>query len=153
MFKVTSDISLALRREFPTSNSTNVASDVIASGYAGSWVQIDSNGVAYLANASGVIGFPVWNESNRDGTQGWSPDVTHSNKVSTFVGKVFATTDRFHGAPTLGAPLVLSCTQPGKLTTTSGTDTAAIVVAYCMKASYSLVNLGTTYTVIDIVTV
>ena len=154
MLKITSPIDMLLRRDFPLADATGtVVSDVYASGYAGSWVTLDANGYAKLNTSSTGPAFMVWNESNRDGSQGWSPDIKKSKKITTLVGKgLFVTTDRVKGTPAVGAALIGDPSNPGFLKV-SVAAAGENILGYVLKASYSLVHMGTTYaTVWDIVT-
>jgi len=145
MFKLLSDLSTVQRKEIPIT----LTGDVYVSGYAGSWVTLDSSGNAVLTSSAKGLAWPVWNESNRNGTQGWSPDVKQAKSVTVFFGKVRFYTDRFAGTPALGDPLKTDTS--GKLATGSfGTDP---IVAYCRKASFSYVHFGNTITVIEVETV
>jgi hypothetical protein len=147
MFKIFSDISLVLRKELTLSQSG--AGQVLSSGVQGSWVTLNASNEATLTQAATGLAWPIWNESYRTGLVGWTPDVVNTKKVTVIVGKVFATTDQYLSTPSLGDPLKTGA--GGKLATaTLGTDH---IVAFCVKAPYSLTYLGTTYTVIDIQTV
>jgi len=147
MFKILTDLSLLLRKEVDVANSLN---DVLLSGITGSWVTFDASNAGYMKRTTGAteLAWPVFNESSRAGTVGWTPDVTNSKKVTILAGKFFATTDQYSGtSPAVGDPLITAAL--GKLA--KGTESSSTnVVAYCVKAPYTLVHLGTTYTVIDI---
>jgi hypothetical protein len=144
MFTVLTDLSLLLRKEFDL--STYNSYDVLVSGVTGVWVTLDSSGTAIRTSSATKLAWPVWNESSRAGTVGWTPDVSNSKKVTTLMGKFFATTDQYSGVTVCG-PLVTGAN--GKLV--PGTESVSTnVVAYCIKAPYSKTHLGTTFTVIDI---
>lgn len=146
MFNVFSDLTQVLRKEWPIEP---VGSQILVSGVSGSWVTIDSNGNAELTSAAGgtQLAWPIWNESYRNGAVGeWTPDVTNAKRVSTIVGKLFATTDQFTGTPARGN--LLFAGPVGKLAVaTLGTNPA---VAVCVNPSYTVTQFGTTFTVIDI---
>ena len=144
MFQILSDLSLLTRKELTLSTA---APDVLNSGITGSWVTIDTDGTARLTGVSPTeLAWPVFNESKRDGTVGWTPDVTNSSLVTILAGKFFARTDRYTGVSVVGP---LKTTSRGLLTpAVEGTTTD--VVAYCVKAPYSTTYLGNTFTVIDI---
>lgn len=149
MFKITSDLTMVLRKEFPV--AITGAGQPLASGVTGTWVTLDSSGNATLTTAATGLAWPIWNESYRDGTVGaFTPDVVNSKRVSVIVGKIFATTDQFVAAGIgLGDPLATGAN--GKLVkATIGTDP---IVAYCTKLSYSVNYFGVTRTCIDIQTV
>lgn len=139
MFKIISDLSLLLRKDLDVSDASN---DVLASGVSGTWVTYNG---AYLkrTTAATKLAWPVWNESNRNGTVGWTPDVMNSKKVSVLVGKYFATTDQFSGSPTVGASLDVAAN--GVLAAGSTAP-----VAYCTKAPYNVSYFGRTVSCIDI---
>ena len=143
MFQILSDLSLLLRKELDADDTLN---DVLASGVTGTWVTLTSGSKAIRTQAATELAWPVFNESARNGTVSWTPDVTNSKKVTILAGKFFARTDRYTSVTAVG-PLVTGAN--GKLVAASeGTDTN--VVAYCVKAPYSTTYLGNTVTVIDI---
>jgi hypothetical protein len=147
MFKILSDLSLLLRKEFDIANSLN---DVLLSGVSGTWVTLDASNAGYVKRTPATateLAWPVFNESTRAGTVGWTPDVTNSKKVTVLAGKFFATTDRYYGSPVIGSPMI---TGGNGFITTGSEGSSTNVVAYCTKAPYTLVHLGTSYTVIDI---
>jgi hypothetical protein len=159
MFKLLSDLSTVQRKELPiylTSTTAHRDNEVYVSGYSGSWVTLDSSGYAVLtsANTQG-LSWPVWNESKRDGTQGWSPDVKQSSSVTVFFGKVRFLTDRFYGSPTLGAPLKPSAQTgyKGCLEATTLNVAGEATVAYCRKAPYNYTHFGNVISVIEVETV
>lgn len=144
MFKITSDLNLVLRREFSISGQ-----DVSTSGYAGTWVTLNTDGTAKRTAVLGTgLAWPVFNEGNRDGSIGYTPDVTKTVRVTVLFGGPFAaTTDQFSGtAPAVGDPL--TTTALGKLTkATIGTHP---IVAFCTAAPRDVVYFGSTYSCIDI---
>jgi hypothetical protein len=158
MFKLLSDLSTVQRKEIPiylTSTVGHPNNEVYVSGYSGSWVTLDSSGYAVLTSAhTQGLAWPVWNESKRDGTQGWSPDVKQAQSVTVFFGKVRFLTDRYYGSPSLGDPLTPSdvAGYKGCLETATPSSHEAIV-AYCRKAPYSYTHFGSTITVIEVETV
>jgi hypothetical protein len=140
MLKILSDLNLVHRitKEYHDS--------VSASGVSGTWVTIDSDNKFIMTTAT-VTGhsYPIWNESNRDGTLGFTPDVAAITKVTVLFGKLRAVTDQVtdYASMAIGDPLVA---VSGKLTKyTDGTDEEA-VVAYCSRKIASLTHLGTTFT-------
>jgi hypothetical protein len=147
MFKLLSDLSTVQRKEIPINvTGSNV---VFVSGYSGSWVTLDSNGYAILTSGVTGLAWPVWNESNRNGTQGWSPDVKQAKSVTVFFGKVRAYTDRYDSSSiVLGSSLMTAA--GGVLTLQTGSNP---VVAYCRKAAFSYTQFGTAFNVIEIETV
>jgi hypothetical protein len=148
MFKIFSDLSMVVRKEFDVATTGYGAP--LSSGVTGSWVTLDSDGKAYLTSDETGLAWPVWNESYRDGTLGaFTPDVVNSKRVSVVVGKIFATTDQYISTPSRGAALTTGA--GGKLKTASiGTHP---IVAYCVKPQYSTTYFGRTINVIDIQTV
>jgi hypothetical protein len=144
MFQILSDLSLLLRKELTLSTA---APDIVGSGLSGSWVTLDTDGTARLTGVVPTeLAWPVFNESKRDGTVGWTPDVTNASIVTIIAGKFFARTDRYTGVSTVG-PLK---TAAGGLLQPAVEGTVTDVVAYCVKAPYSTTYLGRTLTVIDI---
>jgi len=150
MFKITSDLTMVLRKELDV--AITGPGQPLASGVTGTWVTLDSNGKATLTTGATGLAFPIWNESYRDGTVGaFTPDVVNSKRVSVIVGKIFATTDQFTNSPSISKGDPLTTGANGKLVkATIGTDP---IVAYCVKASYSVTYFGVSRNAIDIVTV
>lgn len=137
MLKILSDLNMANRIEVTPS------ADVLASGVAGTWVSfVDGD---YPA-ADGDHGGPIWTESNRDGTAGWTPDVDATGKLTVLSGYVRAQTDQV-GSVTAGDYLMLD--TAGKLKTCaggSGNNDQIRAVAVCTKTGLSVTQLGKTYT-------
>jgi hypothetical protein len=126
--------------------------NLVASGVAvtGTWVVKEGDLLA-LPTAGDIHAMQVFTESNRDGTAGWSPDVTAipgSRRLTVLVGKYRATTDQYTGTPSAGDPLEVDA--DGKLkTATKGDNTA---VAVCTKAPHTERHLQADSTVIEFVT-
>ncbi len=121
---------------------------ILASGVTGTWVGPKGDDDCGKP-AAGDFAFPIWSESNRDGTAGFSPDIHSTGNVTVIYGKLRGVTDQFVGTPAVGDDLFVDAT--GKLTTTSAGD--AVVVAWCMKPSHSTTYLGQGFTAIEFVTV
>lgn len=139
MFKILSDLSLLLRKDLDVSDALN---DVLLSGVSGCWVTYNGAYAKRTASAT-KFAWPVFNESNRNGTVGWTPDVTNSKKVTVLVGKYFAQTDMFNNTPSVGD--ALDVTSLGHLVAGSSAP-----VAYCTKASTAISYFGRTINVIEI---
>lgn len=124
------------------------ASDwVLNSGYNGTWVEL-VGGVATKPTA-GNMAFPIWSESNRDKSQGFTPDIKAVGQVSVIYGKLRAVTDQYTGTPAPGDKLFVDAN--GKLTTS--TAGAGIAVAICTKAPYSERRLNVAYSLIEFTTI
>ena len=126
---------------------------LLASGYTGTWVGGNTTTLDYVAAAGDWAMGVVWNESNRDGTAGFTPDTRAvasggTGKLTAVYGKFRALTDQFTGTPAVGAALYVATT--GTLSTTAGNG---VIVARCTKASHSITHLLTAHTVIEYVTV
>ena len=121
---------------------------ILASGVTGTWVSPSGDDNVGKPTA-GDFAFPIWSESKRDGSAGFSPDIHSTGNVTVIYGKLRGVTDQFEGAPTAGAALYVDAT--GKLTTTSAGDAA--VVARCTKPSHSTTYLSLGFTAIEFVTV
>lgn len=148
MFKIFSDLSMALRKEFDL--AVVGAGQVLSSGVNGSWVTLDSSGNAVLTQTATGLAWPIFNESYRDLTIGsFTPDVVNAKRISVIVGKIFATTDQYISTPSRGDALKTGA--GGKLATGSAADDP--IVAYCVKPQYSITYYGNTINVIDIQTV
>ena len=141
MLKLLTDLTLVARHDYDAS------AWVLASGKTGTFVcHGGSNDV--VQPTAGNFAIPVWSESNRDETAGWSPDIAATGKVSTLYGKLRGVTDQYIGTPAVGDPLYVDAN--GKLTTVSAGN--AVVIAYCTRAAYSDTYLSKLYTVIEFVT-
>ena len=139
MFKIFSDLTLVLRKEFTV--ATTGAGQVLASGVTGTWVTLDSSGNAILTTGATGLAYPIWNESYRDGTIGaFTPDVVNTSRVSVIVGKIFATTDQFSNTVSIsrGDPL---CTSAGGILVKNTSLSTQPTVAYCVKPIYSTTTL------------
>jgi len=142
MLKILSSLTL-LKRIDVTADAW-----VLASGVTGKWVSISSGSSA--KPSAGAWAFPVWNESNRDGSVGFTPDVAATGKVSVIYGKLHGVTDQFTGTPAAGD--ALKVTADGVLATVTP-GTSENVVAICLKPAATEVYLGTSYSVIEFVTI
>jgi hypothetical protein len=121
---------------------------ILASGVTGTWVAPGGDDDCGQPTA-GDFAFPIWSESNRDGSAGFSPDIHSTGNVTVIYGKLRAITDQFTGTPAAGEALFVDAN--GKLTTTD--PGSGVVVARCMKASHSATYLGQGFTAIEFVTV
>lgn len=146
MYNVISDLTLVQRRDFEIDSPGWCT----VSGLQGMWVTLVGNKL-FPASTAGELTplFPIWTESNRDKTVGWTKDVTNTKKLTVLFGKHFATTDQYDtggGTPALGDALEVAA-NTGKLTVD---NTSTAIVAYCVKAPYTLSYFGSNTTVIDI---
>lgn len=140
MLQILSNLNLVTRMDLEASTW------ILASGVTGTWVAPGGDDDCGKP-AAGVLAFPIWSESNRDGSAGFSPDIHSTGNVTVIYGKLRGVTDQFTGTPAAGEALYTDAT--GKLTTTAG---AGIVVAYCTKPSHSTTYLGQGFTAIEFVT-
>lgn len=127
------------------------AAGLLASGFTGTWVGPNTTTLNYVGSAGAFALGCVWNESNRDGTAGFTPDTrstTGTGKLTVVYGKFRALTDQFTGTPAVGAALYVG--TDGMLSTTAG---AGIIAAYCTKASHSITHLNASHTVIEYITI
>jgi hypothetical protein len=136
MLKLLSDLKKANRFD------KTATAGVIASGVTGTWVTLDSNDHFDLPSASTRLAFPVWTESRRDGTVGWTPDVDATGKLTVFDGYLRAITDQVSNYDSLALGNNLKVDTDGKLTKTDGAEDAVAVV---MRKIDSVTYLGTTY--------
>jgi hypothetical protein len=120
---------------------------VLASGVTGSFVE--QAGDSVKKPTAGNKAFPVWSESKRDGTAGFSPDIAATGKVTVIYGNLKGITDQYDGSPTIGAPLYVDAT--GKLTVT-GTGNN-VVVAYCTDIPKQVKYLSKSFNAIEFVLV
>ena len=120
---------------------------ILVSGKTGTFVEMSGDNVK--KPTAGNLAFPIWSESNRDGSAGFSPDIHATGKVTVMYGKLKATTDQYVGTPTVGAKLYVDAN--GQLTTT--TAGAGIAVAVCTKAPFEDKYLSKVYNVIEFATI
>lgn len=143
--------SLTLLSRFDYDASADILAGTSHSGICnGTWVSVTSTGVDMPT--AGAFAMPIWSESYRDGTAGWSPDVAATGKVTVLYGKFRAFTDQFVGTPSLGDKLFVN--ENGKLTDTD--PGSGIPVAICTKEkNTSFVYLSKKYDagVIEYVTI
>lgn len=141
MLQILSSLNLVTRLDLEADSWT------LLSGVTGTWVALGgSDDVA--KPAAGVFALPIWSESNRDGSAGFSPDIHSTGNVTVIYGNLRGVTDQFTGSPTVGAALYTDAT--GKLSITAG---AGVVVARCTKPSHTTTYLGQSFTAIEFVTV
>jgi hypothetical protein len=149
---------------------------VLANAKTGTWVALDANGVGQPA--LGGPAFPIFTESNRDGTVGFTGDVSVTKNVTILYGKFEARTDQFTGTPALndklyvltngtlanatGASLVVdptalsgtpTVTELGTLAEAQAAAAAAVPVAICTKAAANVEWFGNTISVIEYMTI
>jgi len=138
MLEILSDLNRSNRM-------VKVATDgVIASGVNGTWVTLNASDEAAFPTGATRLAFPIWTESRRDGTVGWTPDVAASgNKVTIMDSYLRALTDQVTSYATLALGDMLTVGTDGKLVVT--TD-AAEKVAIVMKKHDSFVGVSTTFT-------
>lgn len=123
---------------------------VLASGVTGTWVKLNGDSGATKPTL-GDYAMPIFSESKRDGTAGFSPDVHANGYVTVLFGKLRAVTDQYSATPAAGDALVVDAT--GKLTKAQAVGGTEVVVAYCTKAPASFTYIDQTKTVIEFVTV
>lgn len=137
MLKLLSDLKKANRFD------KTATAGVLASGVTGTWVTLDGNDDFDLPSGATRLAFCVWTESNRDGTVGWTPDVTGTGKLTGFDGYLRAITDQVAGYDALSQGDNLTVNSDGKLAkTTDATEMIAVV----MRKIDSVAYLGKTYT-------
>jgi hypothetical protein len=97
------------------------------------------------------IGFPIWTESNRDDTYGWTPDYTTTSQLTLIVGPHRAMTSEYTGTIVAGTLLTVQDDTGLLMEGTTGTDE---IFAICEAVETDYVYLGTTYSgVITYVTI
>ena len=147
MLRLLSDLNQVTRFDVPA-NATLISSGVAETG---TYV-VNNGGTLELPTTATAVGaMAVFTESNRDGSAGWSPDVTSgtANTLTVLLGKYRATTDQYGGTPAAGTPLKANAS--GKLVeATVGTDH---INAVCVKGPHTVRHLQNDYTVIEIITV
>ena len=127
---------------------------VLANGKTGLWVSFSATGVQQVQTA-GDLAVPIFTESNRDGSAGFTGDVSITGKVTVLYGKMEAITDQFTGTPAVGDILyaltdgTLANATDGSITPVVGTQ---VPVAVCTKASTAMEWFGNSINVIEYVT-
>lgn len=142
MLQILSNINLVTRMDLEAD------SWILLSGVTGTWVAPGGDDNVGKPTA-GVFAFPIWSESNRDASAGFSPDIHSTGNVTVIYGKLRGVTDQFTGSPAAGQALFVDAT--GKLTTTD--PGSGVVVARCLKPSHSTTYLSKGFTAIEFVTV
>jgi len=137
MLKLLSKLEKANRMDF------DATAGVRASGVTGTWVTLDSAGNVDLPSAATKLAFPVWTESNRDGTVGWTPDVSATGKLTVLDGYIRAITDQVTDYAGLAIGDLLTVDASGKLA--KATADESLDVAVVMKKHDSVSVLGTTF--------
>lgn len=124
---------------------------LLAASVTGTWVTKNGDTLS-LPTASGVQHvMVVWTESNRDGTVGYTPDVTATGKLTVLQGKFRALTDQITGSPGVGQALTVL--TDGTLSSAQAVEATEYIVGYCTKARHDLEHLGRTHNVIEVMTV
>lgn len=145
MLRVISDLTLndRITKEYEAG--------VAASGVAGIWVTLNSSDKFDLTVTSTPTGlsYQIWNESNRDGTIGYTPDIAAIGKVTVLKGGYRALTDQIessaYGSASVGDALMAG--DDGLLIAASSDAAGSqATVAYVAKKHGSVTYLGTTFT-------
>lgn len=137
MLKLLSDLKRANRFD------KTATAGALLSGVTGTWVTLNASDEFDLPSAATKLAFPVWSESNRDGTVGWTPDIAATGKLTVFDGYLRAITDQVADYAGLAQGDLLTVNTAGKLAkTTDGTKDVAVV----MRKVASITILGTTFT-------
>ncbi len=144
MLRVISDLTLCDRitREYEAGVAT--------SGVAGMWVTLNASNKFDLTTTDETgLSYQIWNESNRDGTVGFTPDVGAIGKVTVLKGGYRALTDQIessaYSSASVGDPLMADA--DGLLIAASGDyQGSQATVAYVAQKLGSVTYLGTTFT-------
>lgn len=137
MLQIKSDLNLVTRFDL------KMDSWILNSGVTGTFVKWSGDNA--VRPTAGSQAYFIWTESNKDGSQGWTPDALASQKITVVYGKHRAATDQYVGNPAAGEKLYVNA--DGKLTTTPTGEN--VVIAYCTKAPTSVTELGRKYNVIE----
>lgn len=127
----------------------------LTNGKTGLWVGLTATGVGQPT--LGKYAVPIFTESNRDGSAGFTGDVSVTKGVTVLLGKFEGVTDQFAGTPAVGDKLFV--TAAGVLANATGASmdaaaqAAGSYVAICTKASTSVEWFGNNIDVIEFVTV
>jgi hypothetical protein len=145
MLRVISDLTLCDRI------TKEYEAGVVASGVCGIWVTLNANEKFNLTTTTGATGlsYMIWNESNRDGTVGFSPDVAAIGKVTVLKGGYRALTDQIesgaYSSVSIGDALMAG--DDGLLVAASNDAAGSkATVAYVAKKHGSVTYLGTLFT-------
>jgi hypothetical protein len=132
MLKLLSDLNLCQRVEISSTS-------VFATAVQGTWVQPDAT-----APIAGGAGFPIWTESNRDDTVGWTPDTEATGKLTILVGTHRAITDQYSDGGNIAIGTELRLDTSGLLCpATPGTHHVVAIAETAVDTDYEY--LGTTY--------
>lgn len=144
MLRVISDLTLCDRfdREYEAGVAT--------SGVAGMWVTLNASNKFDLTSAAETgLSYQIWNESNRDGTAGFTPDTGATGKVTVLKGGYRAQTDQIdstaYNNSSVGNAVMADAGGQLILSTDDATG-AESTVAYIAQKLGSVTYLGTTYT-------
>ncbi len=144
MLRVISDLTLCDRitREYEAGVAT--------SGVAGIWVTLNASNKFDLTSTSETgLSYQIWNESNRDGTVGFTPDVGAIGKVTVLKGSYRALTDQIDGTAYGNSSVgnAVMADDAGQLIlSTDDASGAESTIGFIAQKLGSVTYLGTTYT-------
>lgn len=140
MLQIQTNLNLGTRLDFTAS------AWCLASGQNGTLVEM--NGENIQKPTAGNYAVPIFTESNRSGSAGWTPDVAATGKLAVFVGAGHRfLTDQYVGTPAVNDLLYVDAN--GKYTTTSAGS--GVVIGICVKAPHTTKYLDKNYNVIGVV--
>jgi len=129
---------------------------ILTSAVTGSWVTPTASGVGRPTKGNWAM--PIFTESKRDGSAGFTGDVSVTKGVTVLYGNMEARTDQFVGTPAIGDKLYV--TADGKLGNAAGAavtpdgEAAIHAVARCTKAPHTVEWFGNdALSVIEFVTI
>ncbi len=152
MIKINTSLELADRLDFPAS------SQVLDSGRSGSLATLDGDGELILASGTTGLCFPIFSESNRDGSAGFTPDVHRISQVTVFRGRIQYVTDQYDNTSidehtAIGKDLVGGATNKAGVLVARTSEDASLVIARLVKGPTTMIYLGRSVTVIEVLTV
>jgi hypothetical protein len=144
MLRVISDLTLCDRfdREYEAGVAT--------SGVAGMWVTLNASNKFDLTSTDETgLSYQIWNESNRDGTAGFTPDTGATGKVSVLKGSYRAQTDQIDATAYTNSSVgnAVMADDGGQLILSTDDATGSeSTVGFIARKLGSVTYLGTTYT-------
>jgi|APSaa5957512622_1039677.scaffolds.fasta_scaffold00296_28 hypothetical protein len=133
MLKLLSNLNILQRVELTMPNWSDTTLK------QGAWIGL---GGITPASKGLLAAYPIWTESNRNNTYGFTPDAVATGKLTLLVGTHRAMTDWVTTSGiSVGSPLAVETDG----TLGIGTMGTHNIVAYCEALTTSYVYMGTTY--------
>lgn len=153
MLRLLTDLNVVNRFDVEVSGALAAGTDV----GQGTWAVKNGDTLA-LPEAGAAGALQIFTESNRDGSDGWSPDAnaSHKNQLTVLLGSYRALTDKYAGAPSPGDKLGVNAEGNLAVIDDGTGDTlaaTAAVVAVCTKGPHSVRHLQSDFEMVEFITV